>query len=134
MADAVANPRLGRQALRLALAGTLAFAFAEYQDWEFSFLAPMLAVQFLGALPTGIRLGQALAIPIILGGASFAALIVSTYLSGNPAIIESLNGKFRAECLNVHWFTSLDEMRPHSAIGNKPPMALMNGSDVHGPV
>jgi hypothetical protein len=87
MADAVANPRLGRQALRLALAGTLAFAFAEYQDWEFSFLAPMLAVQFLGALPTGIRLGQALAIPILLGGASFAALIVSTYLASNPAVM-----------------------------------------------
>ena len=26
------------------------------------------------------------------------------------AFIESLNGKFRAECLNAHWFTSLDEM------------------------
>ena len=55
MAEAIASPRLGRQALRMALAGTLAFAFAEYQGWEFSFLAPMLAVQFLGALPSGIR-------------------------------------------------------------------------------
>jgi putative transposase len=59
-----------------------------------------------------------------------------------------LNGKFRAECLNVHWFTTLDEMRricedwrrdynevrPHSAIGNKPPISLMNCSDQHGPV
>ncbi|PTM50319.1 putative transposase [Phreatobacter oligotrophus] len=56
--------------------------------------------------------------------------------------IESFNGKFRAECLNTHWFMSLDdarskmeawrrdynEVRPHSAIGNKPPIALMNGS------
>jgi len=25
--------------------------------------------------------------------------------------VESLNGKFRAECLNAHWFTSLDEAR-----------------------
>jgi putative transposase len=64
------------------------------------------------------------------------------------AFIESLNGKFRAECLNAHWFTSLDEMRricedwrrdynevrPHSAIGNKPPMALMNCSEAHGPL
>jgi putative transposase len=64
------------------------------------------------------------------------------------AFIESLNGKFRMECLNVHWFTSLDEMRricedwrrdynevrPHSAIGNKPPMSLMNCSADHGPV
>ncbi len=50
------------------------------------------------------------------------------------AFIESFNGKFRAECLNAHWFMSLDdarskmeewrkdynEIRPHSAIGNKP--------------
>jgi putative transposase len=54
------------------------------------------------------------------------------------AFIESLNGKFRAECLNVHWFLSLDEargkceawrrdyneVRPHSAIGNLVPAAL----------
>lgn len=63
------------------------------------------------------------------------------------AYIESLNGKFRAECLNVHWFTSLDEMRricedwrrdynevrPHSAIGNKPPMSLMDCPGSYGP-
>jgi putative transposase len=54
------------------------------------------------------------------------------------AFIESLNGKFRAECLNANWFLSLDEarrkceawrrdyneLRPHSAIGNKVPMEL----------
>jgi putative transposase len=52
------------------------------------------------------------------------------------AFIESFNGKFRAECLNAHWFMSLDdarrkceawrrgynEERPHSAIGNKVPI------------
>ena len=27
------------------------------------------------------------------------------------AFIESLNGKFRAECLNANWFLSLDEAR-----------------------
>lgn len=51
------------------------------------------------------------------------------------AFIESFNGKFRAECLNAHWFLTLDdarekleawrsdynELRPHSAIGDKPP-------------
>ena len=56
--------------------------------------------------------------------------------------IESFNGKFRTECLNTHWFMSLDdartkmeawrrdynEVRPHSAIGNKPPITLLNGS------
>ena len=58
------------------------------------------------------------------------------------AFIESFNGKFRAECLNTHWFISLDdarskmghwrrgfnEVRPHSTIGNNPPVTLMNGS------
>ena len=27
------------------------------------------------------------------------------------AFIESLNGKFRAECLNAYWFMSLDDAR-----------------------
>lgn len=54
------------------------------------------------------------------------------------AYIESLNGKFRAECLNANWFLSLDEarrkceawrrdyntVRPHSAIGNQVPARL----------
>jgi putative transposase len=54
------------------------------------------------------------------------------------AFIESLNGKFRAGCLNANWFRKLDEARqrcegsrrdynevhPHSAIGNKTPMEL----------
>lgn len=63
------------------------------------------------------------------------------------AYIESFNGKFRAECLNQHWFLSLDdarqkmeewrrdynEVRPHSAIGNKPPISLMNAYGASGP-
>jgi putative transposase len=31
----------------------------------------------------------------------------------NP-FIESFNGKFRAECLNAHWFMSLDDARRKS--------------------
>jgi len=56
------------------------------------------------------------------------------------AFIESFNGKLRKECLNAHWFLSLDdatekleawrrdynEVRPHSAIGNKTPISLTN--------
>ena len=63
------------------------------------------------------------------------------------AYIESFNGKFRAECLNQHWFLTLDdarqkmeewrrdynEVRPHSAIGNMPPISLMNASGASGP-
>jgi putative transposase len=51
------------------------------------------------------------------------------------AYIESFNGKFRDECLNEQWFTSLDhakaviatwrrdynEVRPHSSISNRTP-------------
>ena len=50
------------------------------------------------------------------------------------AFIEAFNGRFRAECLNAHWFLSLadaqkkvedwrryyNEERPHGSIGNKP--------------
>ena len=63
------------------------------------------------------------------------------------AFIESFNGKFRTECLNAHWFMSLDdarrkceawrrdynEERPHSAIGNKAPIELIDRSAAHGP-
>lgn len=61
----------------------------------------------------------------------------------NNAFIESFNGKFRAECLNTHWFMSLDdgnakmeawrrntnEVRPHSEIGHKTPIELMKCSE-----
>ena len=63
------------------------------------------------------------------------------------AFIESFSGKFRAKCLSQHWFMSLDDavgkcetwrrgynaVRPHSAIGNKPPISLVNRSAAHGP-
>ncbi len=56
------------------------------------------------------------------------------------AFIEAFNGRFRAECLDAHWFLSLadarqkmeawrryyNEDRPHGAIGYKFPIALMN--------
>ncbi len=64
------------------------------------------------------------------------------------AFIESFNGKFRAECLNAHWFMTLDdarrkceawrrdynEERPHSAIGNKVPIDLIDRSVASGPL
>lgn len=63
------------------------------------------------------------------------------------AYIEAFNGLFRAECLNTHWFLTLadarekleewrryyNEGRPHGAIGNKPPITLMNHGDAPGP-
>lgn len=63
------------------------------------------------------------------------------------AYIESFNGKFQAECLNQYWFLTLDdtrlkmeewrehynEVRPNSAIGNKPTISLANTSGTSGP-
>lgn len=63
------------------------------------------------------------------------------------AYIEAFNGRFRAECLNAHWFMGLEdaaekleawrrdynEERPHSAIGNKVPAELMKLPDVSSP-
>jgi putative transposase len=57
------------------------------------------------------------------------------------AFVESFNGKVRAECIDQNWFLSLDdarskceayrreynEERPHSAIGNKTPVAFIQG-------
>lgn len=57
------------------------------------------------------------------------------------AFIESFNGRFRDECLNVHWFTSLADAqaliedwrldynnnRPHSALGYRTPTEAYQG-------
>ncbi len=56
------------------------------------------------------------------------------------AFIESCNGKFRDECLNEHWFVTLQEAqlvieawrreyneeRTHSAIGNVTPQEFIS--------
>ena len=63
------------------------------------------------------------------------------------AFIEAFNGRLRAECLNTHWFLTLsdarekleswrrdyNEVRPHGAIGNKPPAALLDCIGVTSP-
>ncbi len=65
------------------------------------------------------------------------------------AYIESFNGKFRDECLNQHWFTSLahardviegwrkdyNEVRPHSSLGNDTPAAFARrwGTELRSP-
>jgi putative transposase len=63
------------------------------------------------------------------------------------AFIEAFNGRFRAECLNAHWFLTLDdartkmeewrryynEDRPHGAIGNKCPITLQLPDGVPSP-
>ena len=63
------------------------------------------------------------------------------------AFIEAFNGRFRAECLNAHWFLSLadarekledwrryyNEERPHGAIGQKVPIMLLNHDGAPSP-
>jgi putative transposase len=58
------------------------------------------------------------------------------------AYVESFNGKFRDECLNEHWFTSVphardviegwrldyNEVRPHSSLGNLTPADFARGA------
>ena len=48
------------------------------------------------------------------------------------AFIESFNGKFRAECLNAHWFMSLDDARRRvveAAEARRGPMTSANFAD-----
>ncbi len=56
------------------------------------------------------------------------------------AFVESLNARFRAECLNQHWFRDMDEAkkiidewrhhynheRPHSTLSYMTPVAFAN--------
>lgn len=63
------------------------------------------------------------------------------------AFIEAFNSKLRSECVNTHWFLSLEdacekldrwlryynEERPHSAIGNSPPIMLANPTGANSP-
>jgi putative transposase len=61
-------------------------------------------------------------------------------MPGDRAFLEAFNSKLHSECVNTHWFLSLEdacekldrwrshynEERPHSAIGNIPPIMLAN--------
>ena len=65
----------------------------------------------------------------------------------NNAFIEPFNSRFRAECLNTHWFLSLADARertedwckyykeecPHGAIGRKTPIMLLYHDDTASP-
>ena len=61
------------------------------------------------------------------------------------AVIESFNGRLRDECLNQHWFLSLDEakrlteawredynrVRPHTSLGHRTPLEFARRVDGH---
>ncbi len=62
------------------------------------------------------------------------------------AYIESFNGRVRQECLNQHWFTTMDEVQrildiwrvnytlehPHSSLGNQSPLEFASSSCKNG--
>jgi putative transposase len=68
--------------------------------------------------------------------------LLSTRQTDGQPFIEAFNGRFRAECLNSHWFMSLEdateqleawrrdynEERPQSAIGHKVPADVMKSA------
>jgi len=63
------------------------------------------------------------------------------------AFVESFNGRFRDECLNLHWFTSLadarrkiaawrldyNHVRPHSSLGYLAPATFARGAGLRPP-
>ena len=68
-------------------------------------------------------------------GASVKLHFIQPGKPSQNAFIESFNGKFRAYCLDLYWFASIEDARstiehwrshynherPHRSIGNKPP-------------
>jgi hypothetical protein len=75
------------------------------------------------------------------------ARLLATGEAHRHAYIEAFNGRFRAECLNAHWFLTLadvtekmedcrryyNEVRPHGAIGHKVPISLLNSDGATSP-
>ena len=78
-------------------------------------------------------------------GAYAHGVVLDFYRPGKPtdnAFIESFNSRFRQECLNEHWFLSLEdakekietwrghynEQRPHSSLGYQSPVEYLSGA------
>lgn len=76
---------LGRRhaALRLAVGVTCCFVLAEALNWDATFLAPMLAAQFLVKLPRAPTLKQALGIVVLIAAAMYGVLSLSAILASN---------------------------------------------------
>ncbi len=73
-----------------------------------------------------------------------AAFTASTTVMSMPGMVIR---RFRAECLNTHWFLTFadaaqkmkswrryyNEERPHGAIGHRPPISLIDPDGVTSP-
>ena len=49
--------------------------------------------------------------PVGLCERRHAGLFLASWQANDNAFIEAFNGRFRAECLNAHWFLTLDDAR-----------------------
>jgi hypothetical protein len=76
--------------LRIGFAVTAGFLFGEVLDWELSFLIPVLAVQLLAAAPTMPSFRQGLAMVVLFGSTTGAALIAGELLAGMPVLFTTL--------------------------------------------
>ncbi|RZJ01397.1 MAG: DUF2955 domain-containing protein [Brevundimonas sp.] len=72
--------------LRMAVAGTLGFAIAVWFGWPISFLAPMLAVKMIPAMPTFPNPLQAAVLPVVMWVSTTAALMVTSLLGDAPFV------------------------------------------------
>ena len=100
--------------------------------------------------PATIRVDQAIVCATRSGSLGLPARCCARLFqaSSRPtnAFIEAFNGRFWAECLNAHWFMSLADANEkmedwantitkngRSAIGNKPPIMLLNDDGAASP-
>ena len=76
-----------RLVLRLAFSAVMGFAIAIGLHWEFSFLAPMLAMQIVAAMPVCPDVRQGAAIPLVIFLATTAALAAATLFEDAPVAL-----------------------------------------------
>src|SRR5215468_344746 len=73
--------------LRIAFGVTAGFAIAEALDWDFTFLAPMLAAQVLAKPGPAPTVGQALGMIIMFGVSAGTVLLLSTAFVTTPPVL-----------------------------------------------
>lgn len=72
--------------LRMAVAGTLGFAIAVWLGWPISFLAPMLAVKMIPAMPTFPNPIQAALLPVVMWVGTTASMLLVSVLGDAPLV------------------------------------------------
>ncbi len=114
-------------------------------------VAVMERLQFQrGAAPENVRVdnGPEFVSKVLDHWAYRNSVVLDFSRPGKPtdnAYVESFNGRFRDECLNTHWFLSLEdarakietrrrdynETRPHTSLGYQTPAEFASSAGVH---